>query len=69
MSDSSIDDLPDPTEVEPVGRRLGLRLLGMLVVVGILGIVIAVFLTLYSPPSAPECPAGTSECSDYDGPG
>jgi hypothetical protein len=66
------DELPAATEVEAVPNRPVL-LVGLLVfaglMIGVVIVVIAVFLTTYSPPQHPVCDDPSGDCSTYNGPG
>lgn len=69
---SKEDGLPAATEVA-TERTRPVLLVGLLVfvglMIGVVIVVVAVFLTSYSPPSHPACDDPSGDCSVYNGPG
>lgn len=69
MSDTG---LPAATDVD-AARTRPVLLVGLLVfvglMVGVVFVVIALFLTSYSPPPHPVCDDPSGDCSVYNGPG
>jgi hypothetical protein len=69
---SKEDGLPAATDVE-TERTRPVLLVGLLVfaglMIGLVFVVVAVFLTSYSPPEHPACDDQSGECSVYNGPG
>ncbi len=65
-------ELPEATEVEvAIDRPVALVVLLVFVglAVGLIVVVIAVFLTLYTPPARENCADSSSSCSHHTGPG